>query len=91
MCVILLGTTVDDFLLVADPYHESLYQVNLVNETVWKLPVRRQQFSHVAYDPVDVKVYWRVGETITKANLDGTQEEYFAGQCAVSIHSVRSY
>ncbi|KAI0225835.1 Mucin-like protein [Lamellibrachia satsuma] len=71
--------TVDNFLLVADPYQDSLYQINVVNDSIWRLPVHRQQFSHVAYDPVEGKVYWRVGDTIRRAYLDGTAEEYFAG------------
>ena len=77
--------TVDNFLLVADPYQDSLYQINVVNDSIWRLPVRRQQFSHVAYDPVEGNVYWRVGSTITRAYLDGTAEEYFAGACSLSI------
>ena len=69
----------DNFLLVADPFQESLYQINLANESIWRLPMRRQQFSHVAYDPVAEKLYWRVGNNIRRANLDGTAEEYVAG------------
>ena len=69
----------DNFLLVADPFQESLYQINLANESIWRLPMRRQQFSYVAYDPVAEKLYWKVGRNISRTNLDGTAEEQIAG------------
>ena len=69
----------DNFLLVADPFQESLYQINLANESIWRLPMRRQQFSHVAYDPVAAKLYWRDYYYIRRAHLNGTAEEYIAG------------
>ena len=69
----------NNFLLVADPFQESLYQINLANESIWRLPTGRRQFSHVAYDPVAEKLYWREDYYIRRANLDGTAEEYIAG------------
>ncbi|KAI0233869.1 hypothetical protein LSAT2_015892 [Lamellibrachia satsuma] len=73
------GMTPDNFLLVADPFQESLYQINLANDSIWKLPRIQHKFSHVAYDPVAEKVYWRVGKSTRRANLDGTTEEYLSG------------
>ena len=69
----------DNFLLVADTFQESLYQINLANDSIWRLPTRRRQFSHVAYDPVAEKLYWRVGNNIGRAHLNGTAEEYITG------------
>ena len=83
--VIVLGMTPDNFLLVADPYQESLYQINLANDSIWKLPRIQHKFSHVAYDPVAEKVYWRVGDYTRRANLDGTTDEYFSGPCFISF------
>ena len=71
----------DNVLLVADPYQKSLYQINLANGSVWKLPGNKKWFTHIVYDPVEEKLYWTADWTTTKANLDGTSEERFAGYC----------
>ena len=80
--------SLDNILLVADPYQESLYQINLANGSVWKLPGNKEQFTHVAYDPVEEKLYVKAAWTITRANLDGTSEARVAGYCFRSIVNV---
>ena len=71
----------DDYLLVADSYQQSLYQVNLANGSIWKLPVSRYNhpFSHVEYDPIEERVYWKYSTTVTRTNLDGTISDRLAG------------
>ncbi|KAK2190864.1 hypothetical protein NP493_66g06005 [Ridgeia piscesae] len=75
------GMAGDNYLLVADSYQQSLYQVNLANGSIWKLPVSRYNhpFSHVEYDPVEETVYWKYSTTVTRTNLDGTISDRLAG------------
>ncbi|XP_071510756.1 low-density lipoprotein receptor-related protein 6-like [Diadema antillarum] len=70
----------DNFLLVSDTYHQSIYQVGL--ESAYQpqaLPITIPNPVGVSYDPVEEKVYWsdvkfrRIG----RASLDGSQQELF--------------
>ena len=77
--ITLLGMTSDTFLLVADPCQECFYQINLANDSVWKLPLSHSDISHVTYDPSETKIYWKSGQSIDSAHLDGTMQERISG------------
>ena len=66
----------DNFLFVSDPFRQSLFQINLADESVWRFPLTRRRVKYVAYDPVKTKVYWNENRFIHSADLKGTGEEY---------------
>ena len=75
MFVLSLGMVHDNFLFVSDPFRQSLFQINLADESVWRFPLTRRRVKYVAYDPVKTKVYWNENRFIQRADLNGTGEE----------------
>ena len=73
--VVLLGTVSDNFLLVSDPFRQSLHQLNLADESVWTFSLTSKKINYVAYDPVEMKVYWVENRVIQRARLIGTGGE----------------
>ncbi|KAK2163956.1 hypothetical protein NP493_1439g00019 [Ridgeia piscesae] len=78
-CSMAVGMTSDNFLILADPYQGHFYQINLANDFVWRLPLSQSRISHVTYDPIETKLYWRSGSNIFKAHLNGTTRGYVSG------------
>ena len=69
------GLAYDNFLLVSDPFRQSLHQVDLAHESVWRLPLTSQQLKYVDYDEVGMTLYGTDNKFIQRAALNGTQEE----------------
>ena len=66
----------DNFLFVSDPFRQSLHQINLADESVWRIPLTQRRVKYAAYDPVKTKVYWNENRFIQRADLNGTGGEY---------------
>ena len=65
----------DNFLLVSDPFRQTLHQLNVADESVWQMNLTRKKIIYVSYDPIEMKVYWSENRGIQRANLNGTGEE----------------
>lgn len=68
----LLDLVYDNFLLVTDPFRQSLHQINLADESVWSFPLTSKRLTYVAYDTVEMKVYLSEHTVVQRANLNGT-------------------
>ncbi len=73
--IVYTGYVTDNFLLVADSFHDELFQYDLITGTVYLLNV---QFPvdpvAIAYHPQENKIYWTdiATKRLRRASLDGT-------------------
>ena len=65
----------DNFLLVSDPLHESVHQINLVDESVRSIPLASSRVNYIAYDRVDMRVYLNEQTSIRRRKLNETESE----------------
>ena len=65
----------DNFLLVSDPMHESVQQINLADESVWRVPLDNSRLTYTVYDGVDKKVYLNEYTSIQRRKLNETESE----------------
>ena len=74
MCYI-TGVVFDNFLLVSDPFRQSLHQVNLADESVWRFPLTNKQLIYVVYDGVEMKMYLNEQTVVKRTMLNETASE----------------
>ena len=65
----------DNFLLVSDPFRQSVHQINLADESVWRVPLASSRLTYTAYDGVDKRVYLNEQTSIQRRKLSETESE----------------
>ena len=70
----------NNFLLVSDPFRQSLHQINLADESVWRVPLASRRLTYVAYDGVDKRVYLNEQAFIQRRTLNETESENITPQ-----------
>ena len=67
----------DNFLLVSDPFRQSVHQINLADESVWRVPLASSRLTYVVYDGVDKRVYLNQQTSIQRRKFNETENENF--------------
>ena len=86
MCYI-TGLVYDNFLLVSDPFRHSLHQINLADESVWRLPLTNKRLTYVVYDGVEMKMYLTERTVLKRTMLNETESENITPRYAAGGNS----
>ena len=65
----------DNFLLVSDPFRQSVHQINLADESVWRFPLTNKWLTYVVYDGVEMKIYLNEQTALKRTMLNETESE----------------
>ena len=65
----------DNFLLVSDPFRQSVHQINLVDESVRRFPLTNRRLTSVVYDGVEMKMYLNEQTLVKRTKLNETESE----------------